>query len=234
MSQFERARKAAAKEAIMIVQDGQTVGLGSGKTMAYAIEELSTRVKEEGLKISVIPTSFQAEVLALMHNLRCISALNCLQRIDIALDGADVVEKRSLNLIKGKGGALTREKIVDSFSKKLIVIIDEGKLVECFKPEHSVPVEVLPFCFKITVERIKGLGGNAVLREALSKVGPAITDNGNFILDVNFGEMKNPYEIDKKLKMIPGVIETGFFLDMTSQVFVGKSDGSVEILYKKT
>ncbi|MEM3522150.1 MAG: ribose 5-phosphate isomerase A [Candidatus Bathyarchaeia archaeon] len=232
MNWVEKARKAAAKSAAKLIQDNQIVGLGSGKTMAYVIEELSLRVKEEGLKILVIPTSFQAEILALKHGLKSISPMNNFQRIDIALDGADVVEIKSLNLIKGKGGALAREKVVDSFSKKLIIVIDEKKLVESFKPEHGIPVEVLPFCFSITMKRIKELGGNPILREALSKVGPVITDNGNFILDVYFKELKNPYEIDKKLKMIPGIIETGLFLDMTSQVFVGKSDGSVEILNK--
>jgi ribose 5-phosphate isomerase A len=232
LSWVEKARKAAAKSAARIVQDDQIVGLGSGRTMAYAIEELSIRVKEEGLKILVIPTSFQAEILALKHGLRCISPLNNFQKIDIALDGADVVEKKSLNLIKGKGGALAREKIVGSFAERLIIIIDESKLVDSFKPEHKIPVEVLPFCFNITMKRIKELGGSAILREALSKVGPEITDNGNFILDVNFKEIKNPYEINKKLKMIPGVVETGLFLDIASQAFVGKSDGTVEILNK--
>lgn len=229
---IEKARKSVAKEAIKLVQDGQIVGLGSGKTMAYAIEELSKRVKEEKLNILVVPTSFQAEILALKHGLKCISQLSELERIDIALDGADLVEKESLNLIKGKGGALTREKIVDSFAKKLVIIIDEKKLVNRFKPEHPIPVEVLPFCFKITLKRIEELGGKAVLREANSKVGPVITDNGNFILDVNFKELKDLYEINKKLKIIPGVVETGLFLGMTSQAFIGKLDGSIEVLQR--
>jgi ribose 5-phosphate isomerase A len=222
--------KVAVSEAISLIKDSNFVGLGSGSTMAYAICELGSLVKKEGLDVKVIPTSFQTKILALENGLNVIDWMQD-RRLDLAIDGADQVELNSLNLIKGGGAALTREKIVDSNSKELIIVIDDNKLTESLGHNQPVPIEVIPFGYKAVLKELKYLKGKPKLRESAGKVGPVITDNGNFIIDVTYDSITDPEEMEKKLKLIPGVIETGLFIGITNKVYVGRKN-KVEILKK--
>jgi ribose 5-phosphate isomerase A len=149
-------------------------------------------------------------------------------KLDLTIDGADQVDKE-LNLIKGMGGALMREKIVASAAKQFVVVADETKLVEKLGTTHPIPVEVLPFALSTVVARMEELGGKAVLREGKRKVGPVVTDNGNFILDVEFGSVDALDELDVAVKLIPGVLETGLFVGMADVVYLGKQDGVVRL-----
>lgn len=218
----EEAKRRAALEAVKHVRDGFVVGLGSGSTAAYAIEEIGRRIKEEGLRVLGVPTSHQSFLLAVKLGIP-LTTLHEHPVIDLTIDGADQIDPK-LNLIKGMGGALTREKIVAASSKRLIIVADERKLTDKLGRKQPVPVEVLPVAEPLVSRRIRELGGKAILRE-VGKGTPYITDNGNFILDVDFGVIEDPYELNKTLKMIPGLVETGLFLDMAHVVYVGTRTG---------
>jgi ribose 5-phosphate isomerase A len=152
--------------------------------------------------------------------------------INVTIDGADQIDAQ-LNLIKGMGAALAREKIVASVSKQNIIIADESKKVTVLgESDHPVPVEVLPFAISVVKRRIEEMGGKPVLREGKGKVGPVITDNGNVVIDASFGPIDNPAELEKKLKMIPGVVETGLFVGLADIVYVATSS-SVEKIEKE-
>ena len=213
-------KRKAAFEAVKHVEDGFVVGLGSGSTAALAIEALGEKVKRERLSVLAVPTSYQAFLLAA----ECGIAVTSLEEhgvIDVTIDGADQIDPK-LNLIKGMGAALAREKIVASASKQNIIIADESKRVKVLGENgHPVPVEVLPFAIALVKRRIEAVGGKAVLREGKGKVGPVITDNGNAVLDAVFGEIHNPSELEVKLKMIPGVVETGLFVGLATTAYIG-------------
>jgi len=216
--------------AVKHVKDGFVVGLGSGSTAAFAIEELGERVKREKLRIMGIPTSYQAFLLAVECGIP-ITSLDEHPEVDVTIDGADQVTPE-LYLIKGMGAALAREKIVASASKLNVIIADEHKKVKLLGEKgQSVPVEVLPFAISLVKRKITALGGKPVLREGKGKLGPTITDNGNAILDSYFGEIAAPAELDVKVKMIPGIVETGFFVGLTDIAYVG-SGGAVEKIEK--
>jgi len=216
----DAAKKMAALEAAKHVKDGFVIGLGSGTTVAFAINEIGRRIREDKLKVSGVPTSYQAFILATECGIP-ITSLKEHPQLDLDIDGADQIDGE-LNLIKGKGvGAITREKIVASAAKKMIIIADETKLTQKLGERDPVPLEVLPFAEPIVSLKIKEMGVKPVLRERIDKTGPFITDNGNFILDVNFGPIENPRELDLKLKLIPGLVETGLFIDMADLAYIG-------------
>jgi ribose 5-phosphate isomerase A len=228
----EQAKKNAAKEAVKHVEDSFIVGLGSGTTAAYAIEELGKRAKKKRLQILGIPTSYQAFMLAVKHAIS-ITTLEEHPTIDLTIDGADQIDPE-LSLIKGMGGALAREKIVAFASKKLIIIADETKKVQALgQNSHPVPTEVLTFAASLVMRKMQEMGGRPVLREGKGKVGPVITDNGNVIIDTDFGPIKKPAELEHKLKCVSGVVETGLFIEMADIVYIGKHSG-VEKLFGKT
>jgi ribose 5-phosphate isomerase A len=227
----EEAKKKASLEAVKHAKDGFTVGLGSGSTVAYAIQEIGKRIQQGKLRILGVPTSHQAMMLA-VHCSIPITTLNEHQQLDLTIDGADQID-RQLNLIKGMGGALTREKIVASATKQFVIVADETKLIEKLGANCAVPVEVLPFALPTVMLKMQEKGGKPVLREAKSKVGPVVTDNGNFIVDVDFGPINTPKKLDSKLKSIPGVIETGLFVEMADIVYVGTRFGTVQKLESK-
>ncbi len=228
---MEKAKRNAAIEAVKHVKDGFIVGLGSGSTAAYAIMEMGKRIKREGLQVLGVPTSHQAFLLAVKNGIP-VTTLEEHSTLDLTIDGADQVDEK-LNLIKGMGGALAREKIVAHSSKKLIIVVDESKKVKVLgENNHPVPLEVLPFAVPLVMRKIKNFGGKSILRESAGKVGPVVTDNGNFILDAHFGLIENPKELELKLKVVPGVVEHGLFIEMANIVYVGKSTG-VETLKSK-
>jgi ribose 5-phosphate isomerase A len=218
---IKNAKKNAAKEAVKHVEDGFVVGLGSGSTVAYAIKELGEKVKNENLDICGIPTSYQSFLLATKYGVK-ITTLDEHPSINLTIDGADQIDIH-LNLIKGMGGALTREKIVALSSKTNIIIADESKKVKNLGDNnHPIPIEVIPFALSQVKNKIEQIGGKTILREGSGKVGPVITDNGNVILDSFFGPIKQHVELNKRLKMITGVVETGLFIDSTDIVYFGK------------
>jgi len=229
MSWREYAKKRAALEAVKNVKDGFVIGLGSGSTVAYAISELGRRVREENLRILGVPTSYKTFLLAVECGVP-VTTLNEHPELDLDIDGADQIDGE-LNLIKGMGGALTREKIVASASKSLIIVADESKLTASLGMGQPVPVEVMPFALPLVSDRIRRMGGKPALRERKDGSGPYVTDNGNFILDVDFGIIEDPLHLDTSLKRIPGIIETGLFVDMTEKAYVG-TKRDVKILKK--
>ncbi len=219
----ENAKKMAAANAAKHVQDGFIIGLGSGTTVAYAFQEIAKKIRIEKLRICGIPTSYQAFLLAVQHNI-AVTTLDEHPVLDITIDGADQVDEK-LDTIKGMGGALTREKIVASASKMNIIVVDETKLTTKLGTDQPVPIEVLPFALSTVAAKVSGLGGRPVLREADRKVGPVITDNGNFILDVYFAPFDNPKELNQTLNAVPGIVETGLFVEMANVVYVGDKEG---------
>jgi len=214
------AKKKAALEAVKHVKDGFVVGLGSGSTAAFAIKAIAEKIKSEKLSVMGIPTSYQAFLLAVESGVP-VTTLDEHPKIDVAIDGADQITPE-LNLIKGMGAALAREKIVAAASKVNIIIADQHKKVKLLGEEdQSVPIEVLPFAISLVKQKIINVGGKPVLREGKGKLGPVITDNGNAILDSYFGEIADPANLEIKIKMIPGVVESGLFVRLTDIAYVG-------------
>jgi len=223
----EEAKRRVALEAVKEIQEGFIVGLGSGSTAAYVIQEIGRQILQEGLRVLGVPSSSQAMMLA-VHSGIPLTTLDEHPILDLAIDGADQIDQK-LNLIKGGGGALTREKIVASAAKQFVVVADETKLVEKLGTDCRVPVEVLPFALASATAGIKVLGGKPLLREGKGKVGAVVTDNGNYIVDVDFGPIGDAEELNRRLKLIPGVIETGLFIGMADIVYLGKADGIIRL-----
>jgi ribose 5-phosphate isomerase A len=227
----EEAKRSAALEAVKHVKDGFIVGLGSGSTAAYAIEALGERIRRERLSVLGVPTSYQAFLLAVKHGI-AVTTLEEHPTINLTIDGADQIDA-NLNLIKGMGGALTREKIVASASKLNVIIADESKRVKVLGENgQPVPVEVLPFAISLAKRKMEEIGGKPVLREGKGKVGPVITDNGNVIMDAVFGLVEKPAALEERLKMVPGVVETGLFVGLADMAYVGTSS-AVEKIVKR-
>jgi ribose 5-phosphate isomerase A len=225
---IQEAKKNAALEATKHVKNNSIVGLGSGTTVAFAIEALGKRIKNEKLKIMGIPSSYQAFQLAIQHDIQ-ITTLDEHPTIDITIDGADQITPE-LYLIKGMGAALLREKTVATASKYNIIIADESKRVNILgENNQAVPIEVFPFALPLVKSKITALGGVAIVREGKGKLGPIITDNGNVIIDANFGLIQNPQELSIKVKMIPGVVETGFFTDLTDIAYIATENKTEKI-----
>lgn len=224
-------KRNAANAAVAHVKDGMIVGLGSGTTAAFAIMALGERKEHENLNILGVPSSYQAFQLA-VQNLIPVTTLEEHPIVDVNIDGADQIDK-DLNLIKGMGAALTREKIVAASSKQNIVIADEKKYVKILgENSQPVPLEIVPFAAALVRRRLQELGGTPMFRETKGKLGPVISDNGNVIMDVNFGAIKDPAKLAQEVKMIPGVIETGLFISMTNVVYLG-SVGGIKKLERK-
>jgi ribose 5-phosphate isomerase A len=222
-AQQDRWKKAAAEAAVKVVEDGMVVGLGTGSTAAFFVKALSRRVARERLRIAGMPTSEETAHLARALKLKLITFASH-AGIDLTVDGADEVETATLNLIKGRGGALLREKIVASASKRMIVIADESKIVNQLGSLVAVPVETVKFGWQVTQGRLQRLGGNPSLR--LGRNGrPFVTDGGNYVLDCAFGPMENPQETAHHLDHVVGAVEHGLFLGFTREVFVGGPDG---------
>jgi ribose 5-phosphate isomerase A len=214
--------KTAAEAAAALVEDGQIVGLGSGSTATLAIGVLGQRVAE-GLRMIGIPTSEQTEREARRVGIP-LSTLAEHDRVDVTIDGADEVERGSLNLLKGRGGALLREKIVATASAHLIVVVDETKLVDRLGARGPVAVEVVPFGWHATAKRLQSLGARVVRRTTRERE-PFVPDGGHYILDCVFGVIDDAEELQRQLDGTVGVVEHGLFLGMASRVIVGGSGG---------
>ena len=216
----DEPKRRAAERAIEFVEDGQIVGLGTGSTTRFAIEGLARRVAE-GLKITGVPTSLETERMATELGIPLVQ-LNDAGPIDITINGADSVDPR-FNMIKGGGGALTREKLVALASKRRVIIIDDSKLVDQLGITWAVPVEVLPFAWRLTSERLSQLGCEAAVCDK-RKVLQFETDNGNYILDCNFGAIADPESLESQIKLVPGVVENGLFIGIADVLVIAFRD----------
>ena len=210
------SKRAAGYLAADMAEDGMVLGLGTGSTVFYALEHLSTRIRE-GLQISGgVPTSYQTARRAYELGIP-LTTLDAEPVIDLAIDGADQVDGK-LRLIKGRGAALTREKCVAAAALRLAVVVDEQKMVPALS--GIVPVEVIPFAVRPVMSRMKGLGCIPCLRDGIRKDGPVITDNGNFIVDCEFLDIRDPEELEMLFAGIPGVVESGLFCGFTGKTTV--------------
>jgi ribose 5-phosphate isomerase A len=215
-------KHAAALRAVEEVKDGMLVGLGSGSTATHAIRALASRVRA-GLRITAIPTSQATEALARELGI-AITDFHRRLRIDITIDGADQVALGTLDLIKGLGGALLREKIVAAASDRMIVVIDETKLVKRLGSRTKLPVEIVAFGWETVLDRLVKAGCEPTLRWSGRR--PFMTDGGNCIADCAFAESADPAALEARLASIIGVVECGLFIGMASQVIVGRPTGA--------
>ncbi|XP_061188293.1 ribose-5-phosphate isomerase-like [Saccostrea echinata] len=230
MSAIEAGKKAAAFAAVdEHIKNNQKVGIGSGSTVVYAVQRLAERIQKENLNIICVPTSFQANQLIQEHNLN-LGTLETYPKLDVAIDGADETDK-NLTCIKGGGGCQTQEKIVASCAKELIIIADDRKDSQVLGTTYKkgIPIEVIPMSYKPVQIKIQELfGGEVMLRMAQQKAGPVVTDNGNFVLDWKFSKACDDWDkCNTTIKMIPGVVETGLFINMAKVAYFGTADGKV-------
>jgi len=221
-NQRDAQKRAAAEAAVAMVQDGMVVGLGTGSTAAFAIDALAERVRQ-GLRIVGIPTSEHSAAQARAGGI-ALTTWEEHRRIALTIDGADEIARGSLHLIKGLGGALLREKIVAAASDRLVIVADGRKLVDRLGGTAPVPVEVVPFGWQTTADRLAGLGAEAVPRHSADGQ-PFRTDGGNLILDCRFGLIADPAELERALSAVVGVVETGLFIAMADMAIVAGDDG---------
>lgn len=214
-------KRAAAEAAVELVKDGMIVGLGTGSTASFAIEALARRHRQ-GLRFAGIPTSKQtaAEAIALGIPLTSFAEH---RHIDLTIDGADQVARGTLDLVKGRGGALLREKIVAGASERMIVVVDETKLVDRLGGATPLPLEIVPFGWEVTIDRLTALGFAAGLRLDGGK--PFRSDSGNYIADCTIGDTCDPAALERQLSGLLGVIATGLFISMATRVVVGRAEG---------
>ncbi len=218
-------KRNAGRYAADFVKDGMIVGLGTGSTAQHAIQRLGVRCKKEGLEIIGIPTSERTKIEAEDLGIP-ISSLDEHTTIDITIEGADEIDPE-LNLIKGGGGALLREKIVAYHSKEVIIVADPTKMVDVLGVNFKLPVEIIPFCSTAIISSIEELDCSADLRMDNNTVFK--TDNNNYITDCKFHLISDPRSLSRRLNDIPGVVENGLFVNVADRVIIGKKEGVEEI-----
>ena len=221
---YDDAIKALSNDALKLVKNHQTIGLGSGRAATAFVKALSLLVKKKKLIIKCIPTSLQIKLEAEKGDLHLIDTV--LDKIDIVFDGADQIDKGK-NLIKGGGGALLRENILINAAKKVVIMADDSKFVTNFN--MSVPVEVHPLARSIVIKTISKIGGKPKIR-TLERGYPFITENGNIILDCNFGVIKKPKLLQEKIKKISGVLEVGIFTRKPDIIYKARSTGKFDVI----
>ena len=218
----DQMKQAVAAAAVDQIRDGMVLGLGSGSTAALMIQGLGEKLRRGELRDIVgVTTSFQGEVLAAELGIP-LQSLNAVDRIDLAIDGADEVDP-SFQLIKGGGACHVQEKLVAVRAKRFVVVVDSTKLVDTLNLGFLLPVEVLPGAWRQVKGQLGELGAEAQLRMAVRKAGPVVTDQGNLVLDVKFpGGISDPEALEKTINNLPGVLENGLFVNLTDQVLVGE------------
>ena len=226
----DELKRAAALRAIEEVEDGMVIGLGTGSTAAFVVEGLALRVVQ-GLRVVGIPTSERTAAQARRLGIS-IATFAEDQRLDLTIDGADEVQLGTLDLIKGLGGALLREKIVAAASDRLVIVVDQEKLVEQLGEHTPVPVEVTPFGWQATAVSLARLGCAPERRYTVGEQ-PYVTDGGNFILDCRFGPLADPRAVEKSIALTVGTVESGLFVERSSMVVVASLTG-VEVLTPPT
>lgn len=216
-------KQQAAIKAAALVQDGMVVGLGTGSTAFFVVAELGRRVREEGLKICAIPTSEATDAQAREEGIP-LTTFGAHPELDITIDGADEIEPNTLNLVKGRGGALLREKIVASAAKQLVIVADSSKYVDHLGMLCPVPVEVIPFGWENVAVRLSHLGAQVTPRK--TRDGSFyLTDEKNLILDCVFGPIADPHTLGEAIHRIVGVVEHGLFIAMATQAITAGPDG---------
>ncbi|MCP9891368.1 ribose-5-phosphate isomerase RpiA [Cyanobium sp. Aljojuca 7D2] len=218
----DRMKQAVATAATEQIRSGMVVGLGSGSTAALMIQALGAKLNSGELTDVVgVTTSFQGEVLAAELGIP-LKSLNAIERIDLAIDGADEVDP-SFQLIKGGGACHVQEKLVARRAERFVVVVDATKLVDTLNLGFLLPVEVLPGAWRQVQAELAAMGGDAQLRMAVKKAGPVVTDQGNLVLDVKFaGGISDPASLEAAINNLPGVLENGLFVNITDQVLVGE------------
>ena len=226
----EDLKKLVASEILQFLKDDMIIGLGSGSTMVFVINKIGEAIKGGKFKrLFGVPTSFQSEILGRENGIQIID-FNVADKIDLAIDGADEIDPEK-NLIKGGGGAHTREKYIDYFAERFLVVADDSKLVNKLGQGFAVPVEVLPQAYQSVQKRLDKMNAVTKLRMAVKKAGPVITDQGNFIIDAKFEDIENPKEMEIEINNIPGTLENGIFTTRVEQVLIGNySDGNMQVI----
>lgn len=217
-----QAKDAAGKAAAALIQNDMTVGLGTGSTVHYFIHHLGLKVKQ-GLNIQTCSTSKETEILAQKAGIGVLDA-NQFTSLDIVVDGADEIDSKK-QMIKGGGGALLREKIIASMTKEMLVIVDNTKWVE-FLGKFPLPVELLPFAHRATLKKLESFHPKLRMKAG----SPFTTDNHNYIADLHLERINDPEELDACLHGIPGVLETGLFLNFAKTVIIGYTNGKIEVV----
>ena len=221
---YDDAIKALSNDALKLVKNHQTIGLGSGRAATAFVKSLSLFVKKKKLDVKCIPTSLQIKLEAEKGKLHLMDTI--LDKIDIVFDGADQID-RGKNLIKGGGGALLRENILINAAKKVVIMADESKFVTNFN--RNVPVEVHPLARSTVTKHISKIGGKSTIR-TLDRGYPFITENGNIILDCNFGVIKKPKLLQEKIKKISGILEVGIFTRKPDIIYKARSNGKFDVI----
>jgi len=222
---YDSAISALSNDALKFVKDNYVIGLGSGRAATTLVKSLALLIKEKKFNITGVPTSLQIKLIAEKEGILVVES-DQVDHIDVVFDGADQINSQKF-VIKGGGGALLRENILFSLAKKIVVMADKTKFVKNFT--RAVPVEIHPLARNSVANSIQKLGGKATLR-SLDRGYPFITENGNIILDCDFGTIKNPKALSQKIKQIPGVMESGIFLRKPDIVYKAKTGGKFEII----
>jgi len=222
---FDDAISALSTDALKYVKNGQIIGLGSGRAATTFVKSLSIHIHKKKLNIKGIPTSLQIKLIAEKSGMHIIEA-DQIEKIDIVFDGADQIDSQKF-LIKGGGGALLKENILINAAKKVIIMADKSKFVK--KLNKPVPVEVHPFARNTATKFIKRLGGKLTIR-TIDRGYPFITENGNIILDCDFGIITKPQLLSQKIKQIPGVLEVGIFTRKPDIIYKAKTNGKFEVI----
>ena len=224
-----KAKQAAGRAAAKLVNDGMILGLGTGSTTACALERIGERLASGELSdVRGVPTSFSAERLGRRYGIP-LTTLDDDPAIDLAIDGADEVDP-VLNLVKGRGAAHTREKIVASQADRFVVVADESKCVQKLGTSMPVPIEVVPMAVRPVSQRLEALGGSPELRHGESRDGPVVTDQGLWVIDTRFDGIDDPAAVADTIKSFPGVLDHGLFLGMAARALIGQTDGSVRAM----
>ncbi len=222
---YDSAISALSKDALKFVKDNYVIGLGSGRAATALVKSLASFIKIKKYNIRAVPTSLQIKLIAEELGIPVVES-DQVDHIDVVFDGADQIDSQKF-VIKGGGGALLRENILFSLAKKIIIMADKTKFVKNFT--RTVPVEVDPLARNSVTNTIQKLGGKTTLR-SLNRGYPFFTENGNIILDCDFGKIKNPKALTQKIKQIPGVMESGIFLRKPDVIYKAKTGGKFEII----
>lgn len=219
------AKALLGRELASIVSDGMTLGVGTGSTAALAISAIGDRVRAEHLSLAGVPTSLASERLCRANGIGLVT-LDDIQQLDLAFDGADEVDP-AMRLIKGRGAAHAREKVVAAAARRVIILADHTKRVDRLGTRMPLPVEILPMALGPVSRRLQTLGARPVLRSGDGKDGPTVTDQGLWIVDAHFDAIDDPSAVNDALLNTPGVLDHGLFIGLASEVWFGEADGSV-------
>ena len=222
---YDDAMEALSSDALKLIKNNQVIGLGSGRAATSLVKSLAKLIKLKNYNIKGIPTSLQIKLVAEKAGIELMQS-DQVNHIDIVFDGADQIDSEKY-VIKGGGGALLRENILFSLANKVVVMADKTKFVKNFT--RTVPIEIHPLARNAIVNSIKKLGGESKIR-SLDRGYPFFTENGNIILDCDFGTIKNPKTLTQKIKQVPGVLESGIFLRKPDIIFKAKTNGKFEII----